>query len=141
MDINYDTDFVDINCARLLKDLKFDKACLRYVNERNPEPSYLFDHNFTHRNNTELASKIHHGYITLPLWQQVRQWLYEAHGIEVSFGHTKKAIQKFTYIIHYNTFSSKVTVSEEEFISPILAENAGARRAVSDLYNNLSNEQ
>lgn len=134
MDTNYDMDFIDINCARMLKELKFDKACMKYVNERNYDSPYLFDHNFTLKNNTELASKIHHGYITLPLWQQLRQWLWETHGIEISFGHTRKSIQRFTYIICYNNFSSKVTVSQEEFISPILAENTAARQVVEDLY-------
>ena len=127
--------FVDLNIARKLKELGFDDGCFKYIHDAPDFYQYKFSDNFKKCNNSELASKIHHGYITLPTWQQLKKWLWDKHRIWAWAEHWHPD----GFIWLWKEGRSEVNMNhKEKFDIPYMAEIEGIKQAVEFLHKQIN---
>ena len=124
--------FCDFPTAKLLKELGFNSQCLKYYEEKGmmyPANCY----------NSEMADDD----CTAPLWQQVKEWLWEKHNVCVRVGLSDEINPDHHYYFIHATNKSKTIPfydfpndrkSKPIYESPITTEIEGIKKAVEYLY-------
>lgn len=119
---------VPYETARMLKELGFDEMCIAtYRHDKGHEPTPIRikpdgEKNSYWENTHEC--KIY----TAPLWQQVKQWLWDKYKVSMEVTNYVESEQGYKFKI----WNTKEWLSG--FSSPITAENEGIKKAVEHLY-------
>lgn len=116
--------FATYEVSKQLKELGYNEECYGYYFDKSFEPSSCAE------NSSNPSEKL---YASAPLWQQVKQWLWEKNKIKID-----------VYSIHnsnnfFATFSIGQTIKgrSKDIHSPITAEIEGIKKAVEHLHKQL----
>lgn len=112
--------FADYKTSERLKELGFDDKVMGYhLNKVDGVYITAYERVEQHRS------------IKAPLWQEIKQWLWEKHGIAVSW-RREDGDECFNYKLYGDV---EINRSDEIFESPITAEIEGIKKAIEYLYN------
>lgn len=122
-----ESQFVDFEIAKMLKELAFDAECRDYYDE-NGELTKCVHYKdglfISFKNSDEL-------YTTAPSWQDIEQWLWEKHEIVIRVIYDSKI---FHSIVGRKNFSVIDTLGVD-FDSPITAKIEGIKSAIKHLHS------
>jgi len=114
--------FADYKTSKILKELGFDEICFSAYRNTDGEESLMGLSNWTNSGNGYY--NIHAGYCAAPLWQQVKEWLWEKHKIKIESRDYNHGF------IGVTIFPNKNRSTTEEYDSPITASTEGIKAAV-----------
>ena len=128
--------FTDYETAKRLKELGMDEICIGFFNPSYTEMggSLLFSNNGGDFDNWNKKEHL----ISAPLWQQVEQWLWEEHKIEVQ---VCKDYLNDPFTVQLYDHKEEDSINLEHYVtgSPITAKNEGIKKAVEYLHEHSLN--
>lgn len=113
--------FVDYETAKMLKELGFDEKCFAW---------YIIQEKTIVIEKCETNTI---GVLKSPLWQQVEQWLWEAHKIRFII----EGCSCFCLYVCDSEQREIYSDRSEKFLSPITAKNEGIKAAVKYLHRQI----
>lgn len=130
--------FSDYQTSKMLKELGFNSQCLKYytisaIKEIGTKTEQELQ--IIHSANCYNSEMKDNDDCSAPIWQQIKQWLWDNHSIRIAVVHEWGSFGATVYG-KYNTNSPKKFICATKIIdSPIEVEIEGIKEAVEYLYN------